>query len=213
MTRKDDEIMTKYEWRKSEKELYLPKNKPMKIDVKAMNYITIKGQGDPNKSAFKERVEALYAASYTIRMLPKKGVVPDGYFEYTVYPLEGEWTTSQRDDGPLDKSLFEYRIMIRQPHFVTSNLFEELKPRFAEKIPSHLLKDLQFETIQEGLSVQMLHIGPFDTEPTSFEKMEAYCVENDWSRQSKDHKEIYLSDPRKTAAEKMKTVLRFKITE
>ncbi|WP_088825250.1 GyrI-like domain-containing protein [Listeria goaensis] len=203
--------MTKYEWRKAEKGLYLPKNKPMKLDVPAMNYITITGKGDPNEGAFSERVGALYAAAYTIRMLPKKGVTPDGYFEYTVYPLEGEWTTSQRDNGPLDKSLFEYRIMIRQPDFVTAALFEELKPRFAEKIPAELLAELRFETIEEGPSVQMLHKGPYDTEPASFEQMEEFCLGNDWVRLSKDHKEIYLSDPRKTAPEKMKTVLRFKI--
>ncbi len=204
--------MTKYEWRKAEKELYLPKNKPMKLIVPEMNYITITGKGDPNEEAFSERVGALYAAAYLFRMLPKKGITTEGYFEYTVYPLEGEWTTSQRDDGPLDKRLFEYRIMIRQPQFVTAKLFEELKPRLAEKIPAALLTELRFETIKEGPSVQMLHIGPYDTEPASFQKMEEFCLENDWVRQSKDHKEIYLSDPRKTAPEKMKTVLRFKIT-
>ncbi|RDX02549.1 GyrI-like domain-containing protein [Listeria kieliensis] len=203
----------KYEWRKEEKELYLPKKQPVFIDVPKFGYLTIEGEGDPNKTDFQELVATLYAAAYTIRMLPKKGFTPDGYFEYTVYPLEGEWTTKQRDSGPLDKSLFAYKIMIRQPEFVTQALFEEIKPLFEKKLPIDQLRKLKLEELTEGPSIQMLHLGSYDSEPASFAQMEQFAAEQGLERVSKDHKEIYLSDPRRTAPENLKTVLRFAVKQ
>ncbi|EUJ27440.1 hypothetical protein MFLO_13293 [Listeria floridensis FSL S10-1187] len=203
----------KYEWRKEEKELYLPKKKPMYIEVPEFSYLTINGKGDPNQPEFEERIGALYTAAYTIRMLPKKDIIPDGYFEYTVYPLEGYWTTDQRDDGPLDKSQFVYKVMIRQPEFVTPKLFRQILPMLEKKLSAELIAELKLERITDGPSVQMMHIGSYDSEPASFELMEKYAAENGLTRSSKNHKEIYLSDPRRVAEENRKTVLRFAVDQ
>lgn len=203
----------KYEWRKEEKELYLPKKQPVFLDVPKMCYLTIDGEGDPNEKAFQEHVAALYAAAYTIRMLPKKGLTSEGYFEYTVYPLEGEWTTKQRDAGPLDKSLFAYKIMIRQPEFVNQKLFEEISSLLEKKLSNEQIQKLRLEEFTEGPSIQMLHLGSYDTEPASFAQMEQFASDKGFERVSKDHKEIYLSDPRRTAPENLKTVLRFAVKQ
>ncbi|WP_239254720.1 GyrI-like domain-containing protein [Listeria ilorinensis] len=201
----------KYEWRKQEKNLYLPGQTPAFLEVPALNYIVIEGEGDPNGSLFDEKVGVLYALSYAIRMMPKKGHTPPGYFEYTVYPLEGEWSTKQRDSEPLDKSQFTYTIMIRQPDFVTPAVFEEAKQLTAKKVDPTLLEKARLEERREGDVIQMLHLGSYDTEPASFEKMAAFAEQNGYTRLSKEHKEIYLSDPRKTDPDKLKTVLRIQV--
>ncbi|WP_099221454.1 GyrI-like domain-containing protein [Listeria costaricensis] len=203
----------KYEWRKQEKNLYLPSQQPVFLEVPTLKYLTIKGEGDPNGEAFTEKTGALYALSYAIRMMPKKGLTPPGYFEYTVYPLEGEWSTKQRDEKPLDKSQFTYTIMIRQPDFVTSAVFEEAKRLAAKKVEPALLEAVKLEERTEGAVIQILHVGSYDSEPASFEKMADFAEREGYVRLSKDHKEIYLSDPRKTALDKLKTVLRVQVKE
>lgn len=203
----------KQEWKKHEKEIYLPKTKPEIIDVPAFNFFTISGKGDPNQESFGEAVGALYSLAYGIKMLPKKGITPEGYIEYTVYPLEGVWDLDESAKGVLDKSQFLYTIMIRQPAFVTAELAEQVLAATKEKKPNPWLEKTQFETIQDGLCVQMMHVGPYDDEPRSFEIMEAFCAENKLARTSKTHREIYISDPGRTTPEKLKTVLRIFVTE
>jgi hypothetical protein len=202
----------KYEWRKKDKEIYLPKTGPSIINVPKMNYFTLKGKGNPNSELFKECVEALYALSYAIRMMPRKGIHPEGYFEYTVFPLEGVWDLDEegRQLEFLDKNRLVYKVMIRQPDFVTEELYEDAKSLVFNKVPEKWLNAVRFEEIDEGLCVQCLHIGSYDTEQETFTKMEEFCASNNLLRTDKRHREIYISDPRKTESEKLKTVLRFK---
>jgi hypothetical protein len=202
----------KYEWRKKDKEIYLPKTNPTIIDVPKMNYFTLKGKGNPNSEVFKECVEALYALSYAIRMMPKKGIHPEGYFEYTVFPLEGVWDLDEegRQMEVLDKNRLVYKVMIRQPDFVTEELYVDAKSLVSNKVPEKWLNAIRFEEIDEGLCVQCLHIGSYDAEQETFTKMEKFCASNNLLRTDKRHREIYISDPRKTESEKLKTVLRFK---
>ena len=203
----------KHEWRKQEKGLYVPKkNKPVIIEVPPMNYLTIEGVGNPNEEIFSKKIETLYAVSYGIRMLPKKGITPEGYQEYTVYPLEGFWslTKAGQAEETLNKNELTYQIMIRQPKFVTAELVAEVVEQTKSKKPNLYFDELQFETISEGLNIQQLHEGPYDTEPETIALMESYLAQEGYSRLSKNHKEIYLSG-RNTPDEKLKTVLRVKI--
>ena len=203
----------KYEWKKNDKALYLPKNQPEVIKVPAMKFFMLKGKGNPNHESFAEAIGVLYSLSYGIKMMPKKGVTPEGYFEYTVFPLEGVWDLAEEARGlaTLDKDSLIYTIMIRQPEFVTDELAQEVLESTKLKKPHPLLDSVQFGSIDEGLCVQMLHIGPYDTETESFNKMEEFSADNQLRRLSKIHREIYISDFRKTEPEKLKTVLRFKV--
>ncbi|MEH7253718.1 GyrI-like domain-containing protein [Neobacillus niacini] len=186
---------------------------PTKIMVPPLKYFTLKGAGNPNSEAFKESVEALYALSYAIRMMPKKGITPDGYFEYTVFPLEGVWDLDEvgRQLKHLDKDRLVYKLMIRQPDFVTEELFSMAKELSTKKVSDDLLESVKFEIIEEGLCVQCLHIGDYDSELETFSKMEDFCSANNLTRIDKRHREIYISDPRKTDPAKLKTVLRHKL--
>lgn len=203
----------KYEWRKKEKNYYIPKTKPELVDVNEFKFIQIKGSGNPNNEEFSKRVGTLYSIAYAIRMMPKKGIVPKGYFEYTVYPLEGIWdlTEEGRQKDTLDKDELVYTIMIRQPKFVTEDVFKEAVNIAKSKKENELLEDVVFETIHEGLCVQMMHVGSFDEEYKTFEVMEQFCKDNNLKIKSKAHREIYISDIRRTAPEKLKTVLRYRV--
>ena len=205
----------KHEWRKHEKKLYIPGSEPVIIDVPEMKFFTVKGEGNPNDDYFSEYVGVLYSLSYAVRMSPKKGPAPTGYFEYTVYPLEGEWSLTEKGiseySGRLDKNQLAFTLMIRQPDFVSEVLAAEILESVKKSKPHKLLDDVRFESIKEGLCIQMLHKGPYDNEPASFMRMEEFAGINNVKRASKNHREIYLSDARKTDPEKLKTVLRFKV--
>lgn len=205
----------KYEWRKQDKEIYLPKNNPSIIEVLPMKYFTLKGKGNPNNEGFKASVEALYALSYTIRMMPKKGINPEGYFEYTVFPLEGVWDLDEegRQLEVLDKDRLVYKIMIRQPEFVTEELYLTAKSLVTKKVPENLLNRVRFEEIREEVCVQCMHIGSYDAEKETFSKMDEFCEANQLIRKDKRHREIYITDPRRTESAKLKTVLRFKVAK
>lgn len=208
--------MNKYEWRKHAKELYMPKKQPVKMDVPEMKYFMIQGRGNPNTSEdFQKHIETLYSLSYAIRMMPRKGETPEGYFEYTVFPLEGLWDLDEegRKLDYLDKDHFVYTLMIRQPDFVTEELFDYAKETAKQKKKNLPVEQVTFESIKEGLCVQAMHVGSYDDEPATFEKMEQFCADNHLRRTDLRHKEIYISDPRRTAPEKLKTVLRFKVEE
>lgn len=203
----------KYDWKKNDKPLYLPKNVPSVIDVPAMNYFLLSGKGNPNHAEFQEAIGVLYSLSYTIKMMPKKGVTPEGYYEYSIFPLEGVWDLEEeaRHSAVLDKDKLVYTIMIRQPEFVTEALAQEAIETVSKKKPHPLLGKVTFGNLEEGLCVQMMHHGPYDDEPASFAKMKQYCEEQGLARISKLHKEIYISDARKTKPDKLKTVLRFNV--
>ncbi|WHI47716.1 GyrI-like domain-containing protein [Microbulbifer sp. VAAF005] len=196
-----------------EKYLYIPKTQPEVIEAPKLNYITIHGEGSPAEEAFTSRIGALYSLAYAIKMLPKKmDEKPSGYFDFTVYPLEGVWDINNKAkesySGEIKKEDFVYKLMIRQPDFVKLPLFKEIL-NYVKKNP--LLNQVNFETISEEKCVQMLHLGRFEDEPISFEKMEAFTKDQGLNRLSKVHKEISLSDTRKVVPEKLKTVLRFRV--
>lgn len=199
--------MIKHEWRKHEKSLYLPKTRPELIEVPEQRFIMLEGRGNPNSEAFADKIAVLYGLSYAVRMLPKQGITPPGYEEYTVYPLEGVWDSDSGD--PLDKDAFKYTIMIRQPDFVTAAVFDQALEITAKKKPELDIFQAYFGLITDGLCVQMLHLGPYDNEPASFAQMDAFAAANGLQRSGKTHREIYLSDARKTAPAQMKTVLRY----
>ncbi|EUJ45224.1 GyrI-like domain-containing protein [Listeria riparia] len=200
----------KYEWRKQDKSIYLPKQAPEIIDVPTMKYFTISGKGNPNSPAFSELIKTLYAASYAVKMMPKKVAAPEGYYDYTVFPLEGFWTLEPGSKA-LDKERLIFKIMIRQPDFITPELFDYAKETIIKKVSPENRDLLKLEEITEGLNLQMLHIGSFDDEPATFAQMETFCGQNNLIRLSKSHKEIYLSDVNKVAPDKLKTTLRFEI--
>ncbi len=205
----------KHDWKKSEKQFYAPKGKPEKLSMPAMNFFTIKGEGNPNDPEFGEYISVLYALSYGVKMSPKQGFAPMNYFEYSIYPLEGVWDLKEearaKSMETLDKNALVFNLMIRQPEFVTPEFATEVINRVSKKKPHPLFAKVKFETVTEGDCVQMLHIGSYDEEPASFDLMEAYSEANNWKRVSKIHREIYLSDARKTATDKLRTILRFKI--
>lgn len=206
----------KYEWRKREKGVYLPKNQPEVIEIPEYKFLTIEGEGNPNSEFFSEYIGVLYALSYAIKMNPKKGKAPKGYFDYTVYPLEGIWDLNEeakkKYDGNFDKDDLVFKLMIRQPDFVDRAFFTEMLALTRKKKPHDLLDEVKFEKITDGKCVQMMHLGSYDNEPESFKLMEAFATKENLSRMSKSHREIYLSDFRKVSPEKLKTVLRFKVT-
>lgn len=207
----------KHEWRKKEKEIYLPKNEPETIDVPEFKFFTIEGEGNPNDAFFAEYIGVLYSLSYGVKMSPKKGMEPNGYFEYTVYPLEGVWDISEEakklNKGKLDKNDLVFKLMIRQPDFVDEEFTAKIVESVKEKKPHELLNKVKFEKIREGKCVQMMHLGSYENEPESFKIMEDFAEGENLSRKSKTHREIYLSDARKISPEKLKTVLRFQINQ
>lgn len=206
----------KHEWRKKEKHIYLPKTTPLVVDVPAYQFLTISGEGNPNNEIFPEYIGVLYSLSYGIKMtLKKMETPPQGYNDYTVYPLEGVWDINEEAkknyDGTLNKDDLVFELMIRQPAFVSQDFFEEILALTQKKKPHPLLEQVKLEEIEEKKCVQMLHIGPYDDEPASFAMMEAFATQEHLTRISKKHREIYLSDFRKVAPEKLKTVLRFQV--
>ena len=199
--------MMKYEWKKQEKELYLPKSEPQIIIVPKQKFIAIKGKGNPNEADFSERIGVLYSLAYAVRMMPKSGFTPEGYFEYTVYPLEGVWDNCD----VADKSSYIYTIMIRQPEFVTDEIVAMATENTKKKKPHRFLSEVFFCDMEDGLSVQMMHIGDYDNETSSFAKMKKFMDNNALVRNTDKHREIYLSDAGKVERGKLKTVLRYNV--
>lgn len=201
----------KHEWKKNEKQVYLPKTQPELVTIPPYKFFTISGQGNPNDEPFAEAIGVLYSLAYGVKMSPKKGNTPAGYFEYSVYPLEGIWDLSDEAKGKdtFSKDELVYRIMIRQPDFVTDDFALQVIEQTKKKKPHPLLNSVEFETIEDGLCIQMMHLGSYDDEPQSFEKMKAFCADNNLTRHDLRHREIYITDARKTPPEKLKTVLRY----
>ena len=146
-----------------EKEYYMPKEKPELVEIPEFKFFTLEGQGNPNSEAFKECIGVLYSLSYAIRMMPKNGIIPDNYYEYTVYPLEGIWdlTDKGKQEDILIKDELIYKLMIRQPDFVTDEIAHMAIETVRKKKYHSLLEDVKFESIKDGLSVQMLHVGSY----------------------------------------------------
>lgn len=205
----------KHEWKKHEKEYYQPKNRPDYIQIPSFGFYVIQGQGNPNNEFFAEYINVLYALSYAVKMSPKKGLEPPGYFDYTVYPLEGVWDITEeakaRKVFQLNKDELVFNLMIRQPDFLTEAQAMNFLEMTKKKKPHKLLEKVIFERVAEGSCIQMLHLGSYDNEPESFWQMEEFAAQSGYQRVSKTHREIYLSDARKVAPDKLRTILRFKV--
>ena len=210
--------MDKLDYKKEYKDLYQPATKPSVIDVPEMIFITVDGNGDPNTcDEYKEALELLYGLSFAIKMSKMNGTQPLGYFEYVVPPLEGLWRVEGVDfDGTniTDKSRFKWRSMIRQPEFVTEALFETAKAALQKRKSQLDVSKARLIKLTEGLCVQIMHKGSYDSEPESIEKMRRFAAENGYREDfsvGRLHHEIYLSDPRRCAPEKLRTVIRHPI--
>ena len=205
-----------FDFKKEYKEFYMPKSKPEIVAVPKANYIAVRGKGDPNDEggAYQQAVGILYAVAYTLKMSYKTDYRIEGFFDYVVPPLEGFWW--QDGVGGIDysdKSTFNWISVIRLPDFVTQKDFDWATGEAEKK--KHLdCSKAEFLTIDEGLCVQIMHIGPFDDEPATVSMMNEYLLENGYENDFSDsrlHHEIYLSDARKVAPEKWKTVIRHPI--
>lgn len=205
----------KHEWKKAEKKFYLPKAAPEIIDIPAFKFFSIQGSGNPNNPEFGDYIGVLYSLAYGIKMTAKKELKGNEIFDYTVYPLEGVWDLTEKGreqyDGKIDKDELVFNIMIRQPDFVNEDFAQRILEQTRRKKPHPLLDKVKFEIFTEGKCIQMLHNGSYDSEPASFEVMQAFAKQQNVSRVCMTHREIYLSDARKVAPDKLKTVLRFNV--
>ncbi len=205
-----------FDFKKEYKEFYAPKNKPSIVTVPRMNYIAVRGEGDPNdgNGEYKKSIELLYGVAYTIKMSKKSDHQIDGYFDYVVPPLEGFWWQDGTDSiDYAHKENFKWISLIRLPDFVTKDDMEWAKSEAAKKKKTDFSK-VEFLTYDEGLCVQCMHIGSYDAEPATVELMHECIYEQGFVLDITDerlHHEIYLSDARKVAPEKLKTVIRHPI--
>ena len=205
-----------FDFKKEYKELYNPKSKPVVINVPKINYISVRGEGNPNEvgGAYQQAIGVLYAIAYTLKMSYKTDYKIEGFFEYVVPPLEGFWWQNNVEGVDYaDKSSFNCISVIRLPDFVSKTDFE-WAVETATKKKKIDCSSAEYLTIDEGLCVQIMHLGPFDDEPKSVALMDAYIDENGYKNDISDirlHHEIYLSDARKVAPEKWKTVIRHPI--
>ena len=205
-----------FDFKNEYKEFYLPKNKPGIVTVPSMNYLAVRGQGDPNQEdgEYKQAIGLLYGVAFTIKMSKKGDRQIDGYFDYVVPPLEGFWW--QAGVVGIDyahKENFKWISVIRLPDFVTMADFDWAVAE-AEKKKKTDFSKVEFMTYDEGLCVQCMHIGPYDDEPATVERMHAFMEEQGYVLDINDqrlHHELYLSDARKVAPEKLKTVIRHPI--
>ena len=205
-----------FDYKKEYKELYMPKNKPEILTVPKMNYIAVRGKGNPNEKggAYQNAISVLYAVAYTLKMSYKTDYKIEGFFEYVVPPLEGFWWQEDTDGVDYtDKSKFNWISVIRLPDFVSQKDFDWAVETASKKKRLDCLS-AEFMSIDEGMCVQMMHLGAFDDEPATVAVMDEYIKQNGYANDmNKDrlHHEIYLSDARKVAPEKWKTVIRHPI--
>lgn len=211
--------MVAFDYKKEYKDLYLPKDRPSLIDVPAMHYVAVRGKGNPNDEdgEYSAAIGVLYSISYTIKMSYKNNYPIDGYFQYVVPPLEGFWWMGDGAPGVdySNKSGFNWISVIRLPDFVTETVFEWAKAEASVKKKIDVSK-AELLTVREGLCVQCLHLGKYDGEPATVAKISEFAEENGYKIDITDlrrHHEIYLSDPRKTSPDKLKTVIRHPVAK
>ena len=205
-----------FDFKKEYKEFYLPKNKPSIVDVPSANYIAVRGKGNPNdeNSEYQQSIGLLYGIAFTIKMSYKGDHKIKGYFEYVVPPLEGFWW--QEGIQGMDysrKDKFNFISVIRVPDFVTEEEFNWAVEEATRKKKQDFSK-VEFLTVKEGTCVQCMHLGSYDDEPATVEAMHRFAMENGYEPDFSDarlHHEIYLSDPRKCSADKLRTVIRHPI--
>jgi hypothetical protein len=211
-------MATTFDFKKEYKDLYQPKTEPLVIDVPEMVFIMVDGTGNPNTSEeYKSAVEILYGLSYAVKMSKMSKTQPSGYYDFVVAPLEGLWWLNDGSEAWYkDKSKYCWTSMIRQPDFVDTAAFEAAKIELSKKKPNLDTSRARLERFTEGLCVQAMHIGSYDDEPRTNAAITRFISENDYVSDingTRRHHEIYLNDPRKTAPEKLKTVIRHPITK
>ncbi|WP_277290630.1 GyrI-like domain-containing protein [Streptococcus orisratti] len=205
-----------FDFKKEFKEFYQPKIKPSIITIPKMNYLAVRGTGDPNQedSAYKESIELLYGVAYTLKMSHKTDYKIEGFFDYVVPPLEGFWWQEDREGVDYGhKEQFSFISVIRLPDFVSKDNVDWAISQASKKKKRDFSK-VEFFTYDEGLCVQCMHVGPYNDEPKTVEAMHQFMEEEGYVLDitlERMHHEIYLGDVRKTAAEKLKTVLRHPI--
>ena len=198
-----------FDFKREYREFYMPKDQPEIIHVPPMNYIAVRGQGNPNTEdgAYQQAIGILYAVAYTLKMSYKTGYRIEGFFDYVVPPLEGFWQT---EAGVEAKDAFQWISVIRLPDFVTPEVFDWAVHEAAEKKKKDF-SAVKYFTYEEGLCVQCMHLGPYDNEPATIAALGRFAVENGCALDldgCRRHHEIYLSDPRRCAPERLKTVIR-----
>ena len=204
-----------FDYKKEYKEFYLPKDKPEIRDIPPMNFIAVRGEGDPNQEDgdYKAAIGLLYSIAFTIKMSGKTGHNMEGYFDYVVPPLEGLWWQEGESPGRMDyahKEAFRWISLIRLPDFVTRTDFDWAVEEAARKKKTDFSR-VEFLSLTEGLCVQCMHIGPYDAEPATVARMEQFARDNGYEMDitaSRRHHEIYLSDARRCDPAKLKTVIR-----
>ena len=195
----------KHEWKKSEKELYMPKAKPEKLSVPKYKYFVIEGNGQIGDSSgicaedFKDRAEVLNRVSNAIKNMPKRGFYPGGYFEYIPYPLE----------MLIDSVGTNYKLMIRQPEFVTSSVARMAVTSVVSANPHPLINEVSFVSVEDGNSVQLMHVGT--NEKGGIDLLIKFIEENELKRRNTEYKKIFINDPIKTEPSKLKTVIRLMV--
>ena len=202
-----------FDYKKEYKEFYLPGKKPQIVKVPKMNYIAVRGKGDPNEEGgdYKQSIGLLYGIAFTIKMSKKGNHEIQGYFDYVVPPLEGFW--KQEGVKGVDysrKEEFQWISVIRLPDFVRKEDVEWAVAEAGRKKKQDFSK-VEFLTVEEGLCVQCMHVGPFDDEPATVEIMDRFTQKNGYMKDFSDnrmHHEIYLSDARRVPAERLRTVIR-----
>ena len=205
-----------FDFKKEYKEFYMAKNKPQIVDVPRANYIAVRGKGNPNEEngEYQKAISVLYAVAYTLKMSYKTDYRIEGFFEYVVPPLEGFWCQDNIDGvNYSDKSSFNWISVIRLPDFVTEKDFK-WAIETAEKKKKLDCSSAEFLTVDEGLCVQIMHIGAFDDEPKTVAVMDKFLEDNGYENDMNDkrlHHEIYMSDARKVSPEKWKTIIRHPI--
>ncbi|MFC6176880.1 GyrI-like domain-containing protein [Companilactobacillus huachuanensis] len=205
----------KYEWRKQEKDFYSTKKQALIQTIPQQRFISMHGLGDPNGLEFNQKIQTLYPAAYGIKSAYKKYCADKvvNYDDYVVFPLEGVWSLTKRGQqlDHLDKSEFSYDIMIRVPTFVPNDLILNTLKNVQDKKNLPDISDIEIKEYPAKEVAQILHVGKYDDEPASFQKIDELVAEIQKKRTSKIHREIYLSDARRVAPEKLKTILRYEI--
>lgn len=208
------EKKAKLDYKKEYKDLYMPKKKPTLVKVPPMNFFMIDGKGTPDSEEYHSAMQSLYSFTFTIKMSKMSGNQPPGYFEYVVPPLEGLWSC---EDGPFvfaKRDQWIWTSMIRQPEFVTQEVYLNTKDEIAKKKTEIDVSKVRFESLDEGLCVQIMHNGPYDQEQSSIEQIIQYIEANNLEldfESGRKHHEIYLSDPRRCKPENLKTVIRYPV--
>lgn len=206
-----------FDYKKECRDVYQPAKKPSLVEVPPISYVAVRGKGDPNieGGTYQQAIQALYGISFTVKMSPKAGREPDGYFEYVVPPLEGFWKLPGGNGvfDPARKGEFQWISCMRLPEFVAPDVFAWAKDEAARK-KGAVCGAAEMLTIDEGLCVQCMHIGSYDDEPATIEALHEFAATQGLAFDdagTRLHHEIYLSDPRRCAPERLKTVIRIPV--